>query len=207
MAKLPDDIEHLHERWREGDRDDLGLFAALRGLMRRRAAAGIRKITGERANDQDVDEAVFRAFHELLEQDPSQIMRLAGLAATIAYRRGLDVGKGLNRAREFPSDESVVGRADPVDPLPEDLVLEAEEAADRERLFRLAMECMDGLPPGQAEVIRATVLQSCELSDWAAEQGKSYQAAHKQLMKGLKALRTCVESKKDTNVGGGDHVC
>lgn len=206
MADLPGDIERLHDRWRQGDRDDLGLFEAVRDLMRRRAASGIRKITGGRANDQDVDEALFGAFKQLLAQDPSQITTLTGLAGTIAYRRGLDVGKALNRAREFPGGELLVDSADPAAPLPEDYILDAEDAAEREHLVRLVMECIESLPPGQSEVIRATILRDQELSDWAAEQGKSYEAARKQRIKGLSALRACVESKKDTTMEGGDHV-
>lgn len=205
MAELPDDIENLLERWRQGDRDDLRLFAALRDLMRRRAASGLRKITGKRANDQDVDEALYRAFQELLERDPSQIKTLGGLAATIAYRRGLDIGKALNRAREFPDGDSVGDSPGPDDARPEDLIVQAEEAAEREHLYRLAMDCMEDLPPGQAEAVRATVLRAQELSDWAVEQGKSYEAARKQRMKGLSALRACVESKKNRTMEGGDH--
>lgn len=212
MGEVPEnDIRRLHERWRRDDRDDRGWLVVLRGSMTRSARAAIRRMTGEHPNREDVDEAVFAAFREFLGRDPHDIKEPVGLAATISYRRGLDVGRRLNRHREFedlvPDTDTVAAeRDDPSDLTPEDEVLEAERAAERERIYEFAAECIDALPPGQAEVIKATVLGEQELSDWANEKGKSYQAAHKQRSKALAALLGCVKAKNGEMREGGDHV-
>jgi DNA-directed RNA polymerase specialized sigma24 family protein len=193
-----DEPDCILDRWRAGERDDRALFLALRGPMRRAAAGGIRRMTGASANAEDVDEAVVVAFTELVRQDPDGIANLVGLGSRMAWRRGQDLGRRLNRAREWPDSdavEAVVG-GDRTAPDPEEEVLEAERHAERERIFGLAMACVEGLPPGQAEVIEATVLRSQALTAWADEQGKSYQAAHKQRAKALQALIRCVNRKR-----------
>jgi DNA-directed RNA polymerase specialized sigma24 family protein len=208
MGEMPDDeLDWLHDRWRRGDRDDRALFVELRGPMRRSAGAAIRRMTGYRPNPDDVDDAVVTAFRELLARDPQEIKTLVGLAARIALRRGQDVGRRLNRAREFPDTEVVEAEADDRTAAdPEDEVLAAERAAERERIYVLAVECFAGLRPGQAEVVEATVLRGQGLADWAQQQGKSYQAAHKQRNKALDALLRCVNAKRRDLREGGDHV-
>jgi DNA-directed RNA polymerase specialized sigma24 family protein len=203
MGKVaPDEIEWLHDRWQRGDRDDRALFVELRGPMRRHAAAAIRRMTGARAHPDDVDEALVAAFTELLARDPGEITTLAGFASRIAWRRGQDVGRRRNRAREFPDSDAIAAQADDRTALdPEAELLEAERAAERERLLRVALRCVERLPPGQAEVVEATVLRDQGLSDWAGQQGKSYQAAHKQRGKALAALRRCVNAQEGDGHG------
>jgi DNA-directed RNA polymerase specialized sigma24 family protein len=155
-------------------------------------------MTGSRPTSEDVEEAVFTAFKEFLERDPKQVENPIGLAVTIASRRGLDVGRRLNRHLEFPDTDAVTAEGHDRTALdPEDELIEAERAAERERLYQLAVECIEELPRGQAEVVKATLLREQELSDWANNQGKSYQAAHKQRTKALESLLRCVESKQD----------
>jgi DNA-directed RNA polymerase specialized sigma24 family protein len=209
------EVGHLLDRWKQGDRDDGGWYRTLRGPMRRAAWRGIQRMTGRRPPDEDVDEVLHDAFLEFLDRDPSEITSPIGLAKSIAYRRGQDRGRRLNRSREFPDSESIEaesdqrqGRVIPVmqDPLPgpEDALLEAERADEQERLLKLTLECLDGLPPGQAEVVRATILRQKNMSDWAHEKGKSYTAADEQRKRALQALQRCVEARMGEE--GGDHV-
>jgi DNA-directed RNA polymerase specialized sigma24 family protein len=208
MGDVPEDaVGRLHDRWRRGDRDDRAWFEVLRGPMTRAASAAIRRMTGHRPDARDVDEAVFTAFKEFLELDSEAISEPVGLAATISYRRGQDAGRRHNRNREFPNTDEVMAESDDRTALdPEAEVLEAERAAEREHVYQLAMECIGDLPQGQAEVVKATILEERDLSDWAHENGKSYQAAHKQRTKALEALRVCVKSKQDERGKGGDDV-
>jgi DNA-directed RNA polymerase specialized sigma24 family protein len=208
MGEMPDDeLDWLHDRWRRGDRDDRALFVELRGPMRRAANAGIRRMTSSRPNAEDVDEAVLVAFRELLGRDPHEIHTLVGLAARMALRRGQDIGRRLNRRRELPDIDAIGADAHDRAALdPEDELLEAERAADRELLYRLALECVAALVPGQAEVVEATVLRGQELADWAKQKRKSYQAAHKQRSKALHALLRCVNAKRHDLREGGGHA-
>jgi DNA-directed RNA polymerase specialized sigma24 family protein len=199
-----DEIDLLHDRWQRGDRDERALFIELRGPMRRAAAGAIRRMTGARAHPDDVDEAMVAAFTEVLDRDPGEITTLVGFAARVAWRRGQDVGRRLNRAREFPDSETIsaVVADDRAVTDPEAELLAAERAAERERMFRRAMACVQRLPSGQAAVIEATVLRGQGLADWAHQQGKSYQAAHKQRGKALQALLRCVRGQRE----GGGHA-
>jgi RNA polymerase sigma factor (sigma-70 family) len=208
MGEMPEDpVAQLLDRWRRGDRDDRAWLIALRRPMTRAAWAAIQRVTGGRPRAEDVEEAVFTAFKEFLERDPNRTEKPIGLAVTIATRRGLDVGRKLNRHREFPNTEIVTAEGHDRTALnPEDEVVEAERAEEREKLYRIAFECLKRLSPGQAEVIKATILQDQNLSDWANEQGKSYQAAHKQRTKALTALLGCVTSRLDEHGMGGDQV-
>lgn len=204
MGEVPEDEAELRERWRQGERDDRALFALLCDPMRRRARQAISRTTGTRPNSDDVDEAVSKAFLELLNKDPTGINTLVGLGASIAYRRGQDVGRRLNREREFPADNTQV--ADATASNPEEEVLQAERAAEEEHVHRLVRECIEELPSGQAAVVRATILERQQLSDWAHENGKTPQAAGKQRTKALMALRTCVESRRTSSGAGGDRL-
>lgn len=200
------EIQRLHDLWRSGTLDDLVWFGVLRGPVTQSARGGIWRMTGKRPRPVDVDEAAFRALKEFFEQDPNLIKSPLGLAKTIAFRRGQDVGRRLNQEKEFPTDDDeALGRmldSKPVDPEAE--IVAAEEAARQVHLQRLAMFCLDDLSPGQAEVVRATVLGDEELSDWALTQGKTYQAADQQRDRGLSALKRCVEAKLAAEEEGGD---
>jgi len=204
MGEVPDDeVRRLHDLWRRGDRDDRAWLGVLREPMTRAARAAIRRISASRPTSEDVEEAVFAAFKEFLERDPKQVENPIGLAVTISSRRGLDIGRRLNRHLEFPDTDVVAAEGHDRTALdPEDELIEAERAAERERLYRFAVECIKELPRGQAEVVKATLLREQELSDWAHEQGKSYQAAHKQRTKALESLLRCVESKRDDHWRG-----
>lgn len=183
MADDPNlEIQRLHDLWRSGTLDDLSWFGVLRGPVTQSARNGIWRMTGKRPRGVDVDEAAFSVFKEFFELDPNLIKSPLGLARTIAFRRGQDVGRRLNQEKEFPTDdEGALGpKLDSKPVNPEDEVVAAEEAAYQVHLQRLAMACLDVLTPGQAEVIRATVLEDEELSDWALTRGKTYQAADQQ---------------------------
>jgi DNA-directed RNA polymerase specialized sigma24 family protein len=206
VAVALDEPDCLLDRWQGGERDDRALFLVLREPMRRAAAGGIRRMTGMRANADDVDDAVYTAFTELTRRDPAQISTLVGLACQMAWRRGQDLGRRLNRARELPDSDVVEAYAGDQRSAsdPEQDLLEAERFAEREHMFRLAMECVGRLPPGQADVVHATVLRSQELTAWAEAQGKSYQAAHKQRAKALQALIRCVTARRRHDEQGGN---
>lgn len=197
-----DEVGLLLERWREGDRDDYAWFALLREPMRRAARAGIQRMTGKPPDLRDVDDALAKAFWEFLEKDSKRIHSPLGLAVRIAFRRGQDMGRSINHRKEFPgSDQPEIMNATGPALDPEEEVVEAEE---KERVLRLARDCLRELSEGQVEVIKATVLGQQNLSDWANETGKSYQAADQQRNRALKALRRCVQSKLDKE--GGGHV-
>ena len=207
-----DDGNDLLDRWRRGDRDDSAWFRLLRRPMTVAAGRGIRRMTGRPANDGDVGEAVYKAFQEFIDCDPDNVTTPVGLAVQIAYRRGQDVGRALNQIREFPDSELGVRlERDPRISLtsdrprhPEDELLKAEQAMERERLAELALGCVEQLLAGQRDVVRATILGDMSLSDWANEGGKSYQAADQQRKRALAALMKCV--KGNAWRGGGDHV-
>lgn len=203
MADASDDqAQLLLKRWQAGDRDDYAWFELLREPMRRMARAGIQRMTGKSADPRDSDEILIVAFHEFLKKDPSKIRRPIGLAARIAFRRGQDRGREINREGEFPdSDHPQVMSAIAPAAETEEEVIEAEE---REWLLRLARDCLPELPEGQADVIKATIFGNQTLSDWARDAGKRYQAADQQRNRALKALRKCVESKRDSKGGGHD---
>lgn len=200
-----DEVKHLLDRWKRGDRDDSAWYRLLCGPMRRAAWRGIQRMIGRPPNDDDVGEVVHEAFIEFLGCGPRNVRSPVGLAARIAFRRGQDFGRKLNRRLEFPDSDAVVAESerDPP-PGPEDEFLEAERAAERERMRTWALECMSGLTAGQAEVVRATILGQQNISDWAHEKGKKYQAADQQRKRALMTLLRCVKAKLETE--GGDHV-
>ena len=179
--------------------------------MTRAARRGIQGMTGRPPREDDVDSAVHDAFIEFLDKDPGPITTPIGLAYQVAFRRGQDMGRSLNRRKEFPNSEVVDGdeKAGGMRLLigapasPEDEVMEAERAADQERWAALARQCVEELPTGQMEVLTATILDQQSLSDWAVEKEKSYQAADQQRNRALKTLERCVKEKL---AKGGGHA-
>jgi hypothetical protein len=144
MEAVSEDVAgHLLDRWRGGDQDETGWFRLLRAPMTRAAWGGIQRMTGHPPNDDDVGEVVYKAFREFVALDPTGITSPVGLACRIAFRRGQDMGRALNRRREFPDSDAVaVERDRDPPPTPEDQVLEAERAAGRERMQAFALEAV-----------------------------------------------------------------
>lgn len=210
-----DEVGHLLDRWRQGTRDDAGWFRVLRVPMRRAAWRGIQYMTGHPPSDVDVDEALYEAFTEFIRRDPNTVTSPVGLARAIAFRRGQDLGRSLNKDREFLDSDEINTEDDSSPdrprvifqgsvPGPEDVVLAAEDEEEKEEVLGIARECLEQLPVGQAEVVRATILGQQNISDWAHDQGKSYQAADQQRNRALSALRRCIAEKRQEK--GGDHV-
>jgi DNA-directed RNA polymerase specialized sigma24 family protein len=77
-------------------------------------------------------------------------------------------------------------------------------AAERERLFRHAADCMDTLTPDQRDVIEATVQRQQSLSDWVAARGTSYEAGRRMRARALAALRRCLDAKLEDERGNTD---
>ena len=194
MAPTEPDWDRLLDDWRAGRAQTADLYAALRSPMYRAARQGVVSITSQRPDPQDVEEAVFAAFKELEQKNPTAVRSIVGLARRIAYRRGQDQGRAVVRRREQ------IERAmeDPVF-IEATTVTEKEVAleAEREHFYEQAMRCLDVLTVDQADVVRATVMGDEGLSDWAFRNGKSHQAASRQRDRALKALLRCIDHGHD----------
>jgi DNA-directed RNA polymerase specialized sigma24 family protein len=158
--------------------------------MYQAARQGVVSITAQHPDDQDVEDAVFTAFKELEQKDPTTVTSIVGLARRVAYRRGQDRGRAAVRRRE----QIYRALEDPAF-IEATTVTEQEVALEtaRERLYEQAMRCLDELTDDQADVLRATVMGDEGLSDWAFRNGKSHQAASRQRDRALKALARCIE--------------
>jgi DNA-directed RNA polymerase specialized sigma24 family protein len=194
MAPPGPDWDRLLDDWRAGRAQTADLYAALRRPMYQAARQGVVSITAQHPDDQDVEDAVFTAFKELEQKDPTIVTSIVGIARRIAYRRGQDRGRAAVRRREQ------IDRAleDPAF-IEATTVTEQEVAleAAREELYERAMRCLDELTDDQADVLRATVMGDEGLSDWAFRNGKSHQAASRQRDRALKALARCVEQGQE----------
>lgn len=100
MAQAEPDWDRLLDDWRGGRAQTADLYAALRSPMYRAARQGVVSITSQRPDPQDVEDAVFTAFKELEQKDPTTVTSIVGLARRIAYRRGQDRGRAAVRRRE-----------------------------------------------------------------------------------------------------------
>jgi hypothetical protein len=191
MAGYSDhDAEDLLAAW-NAHREAEKLFAALRDPMRQAARQGIRRILRRTPDEADVNDVLFKAFKEVLEDDSEEVRRSPlGFAKVVAYRRGMDRARCIIREREqikdqaWELDQRRVTAAD------------ARAAAERERLLRYAEDCMGGLTAEQRDVIEATVQRQESLSDWVAARGTSYEAGRRLRARGIAALRRCIEAKR-----------
>lgn len=198
MTPAEPDWDRLLDDWRSGRAQTAELYGALRGPMYRAARQGVRSITAQRPDAQDVEDAVFTAFKELEQKDPTTVTSIVGLARRIAYRRGQDRGRTAVRRREQ------IDRAMEDPAFVEAMAVTEQEVgveAERERLYVQASACLDELTPDQADVVRATVMGDEGLSDWAFRNGKSHQAASRQRDRALKALARCIERQQRDQEG------
>jgi DNA-directed RNA polymerase specialized sigma24 family protein len=198
MAPTEPDWDRLLDEWRAGRAQTADLYRALRGPMYRAARQGVRSITAQRPDTQDVEDAVFTAFKELEQKDPATVTSIVGLARRIAYRRGQDRGRAAVRRRE----QIAQAMEDPT--IVEAMAVTEQEVAaeaERERLYVRAAACLDELTPDQADVVRATVMGDEGLSDWAFRNEKSHQAASRQRDRALKALARCIERQQRDQEG------
>ncbi len=185
-----DDIEDLLAAWHDhGEADKL--FAALRDPMRQAARQGIRRIIRETPDEADVDDALYKAFRQVLEADSAEDRRSPlGFATVVAHRRGMDWARSIIREREqiknqaWELDQRRVTDADTL------------AAAERERLLRYAEDCMDSLTTEQRDVIAATVQRHESLSNWVAARETSYEAGRRLRGRGIAALQRCIEAKR-----------
>lgn len=190
MTGHDDDVSgELHQKWLAGTATELELFVALRDPMRRGARRGLRRILSEQPDEYDVDEAVERAFIQLMEKGASEVQPpLRGFASAVAYNRGRDRARALVRKRERIKDAA--WQADMVMPTG----TEAEDHERRDRLLDRLPGCIDSLPELQREMIEAVYVRLMPLSDWTTERGKSYESGRRLRIRALKALRTCLEA-------------
>lgn len=198
MAPAEPDWDRLLDEWRAGRAQTADLYRALRGPMYRAGRQGVRSITAQRPDTQDVEDAVFTAFKELEQKDPATVRSIVGLARRIAYRRGQDRGRAAVRRRE----QIAQAMEDPT--IVEAMAVTEQEVAaeaERERLYVRATACLDELTRDQADVVRATVMGDEGLSDWAFRSGKSHQAASRQRDRALKALARCIERQQRDQEG------
>jgi DNA-directed RNA polymerase specialized sigma24 family protein len=142
-----DDVEDLLAAW-HAHKESEKLFAVLPDPMRQAARQGIRRILRRTPDEADVNDVLFKAFKEVLEDNTGEVRRSPlGFAAVVAYRRGLDRARSIIREREqignqaWELDQRRVTAADIV------------AAAERERLLCDAEDCMDRLTAEQRDVI------------------------------------------------------
>ena len=155
--------------------------------MRRAARRALREGLAERPNEDDVDEAVVRAFRTLLQKDPDEVKRsLRGYASAIAYRRGQDRARKLVRERERIKQTNWQLKV--ITPTPSD----QEDHERRERTLDLLSDCMATLKDNQRNLIEEVVQQQVPLSDWSARRGTSYEAGRKMRIRALKKLKDCL---------------
>jgi len=184
------DAEQLLAAWHaHGDAERL--FGALRDPMRREARRGIRRILHRTPDEADVNDALFKAFTEVLRADSEQLTQSPlGFAKAVAHRRGMDRARAIIREREqiknqaWELDQRRVTAAD------------AAVSAERERLYRYAEDCMKGLTADQRDVIERTVQRLESLSDWVADRGTSYEAGRRLRARGIAALGRCIQAKR-----------
>ncbi|MCH8899417.1 MAG: sigma-70 family RNA polymerase sigma factor [Acidobacteria bacterium] len=185
--------EDLLERWRAGELSRSELYSAVEGRMRHGARQGLWVTTSKTPNEDDVGEVLFNAFEELETKGPHGVDRsLIGFARKIAYRRGQDLGRKLNRQWERQIYEVDWERED-FEVSPEEEAAEAE----RDALGQLAIECMEVLTDDQADVINATLVGDQTLSDWVVARGVTHQAASRTRQRALRALERCIDRKRD----------
>ena len=190
MASREDEVfPILLDRWRAGSATELELFVALRDPMRHGARRGIRGILSEQPDEHDVDEAVERAFTQLIDKGPSEVRsNLRGTAAAFAFNRGRDRARWLIRERE--RIRNAAWQAELISPTG----AEADDHEKRERLLDALTGCIEGLNALEREVIDVVFSQLVPLSDWTAKRGKSYESGRKVRSRALMKLRACIES-------------
>jgi DNA-directed RNA polymerase specialized sigma24 family protein len=201
MEQVGTEGEELLDAWRQGRAERRDLYQVVQAPMRQAARQGIGSITASRPDPQDVENTVYDAFIELEQKDPARVVSLVGLAKKMAFRRGQDAGRKIIRERE-QMNKMAIDLATTADPEFHDDDVRA--AAAQEVLTERALDCMEGLPEEQRDVVQATIMERESLSDWALRTGKSHQAASQQRARALAALRRCVQSKGSPNGTGGD---
>lgn len=191
MVAEADEPEHVLEQWRAGRANELALLAVVRDAMYQAARRSIWQMTGDRPDPQAVHEAVGKAFVELWAKDPAGIDNVVGLATRIADRRGRD------QARKHISEQKKARAL--TEKLGDQLLFgQLDEDAAQHRAERIAVtrDCLNALTEDQRVVIEQTLMNGVSMSDWAHEQGKSYEAARAQRQRGLDSVKRCLERKK-----------
>lgn len=175
--------------WRARD-DAREVFETLVTPMRQAARQGIRSM-GVVPDEHDVEKVVFKAFTEYLRKAASEpVQNPVGLANRIANLRGRDHARAIRREREGINDSTwVIDELSVSDQ-------EGEASARSEELARMAMECMERLTSDQRDVIEATLMEQMSLSDWANARRRTHQAASAMRLRGLQALRRCIDAKR-----------
>jgi DNA-directed RNA polymerase specialized sigma24 family protein len=171
------------------------LFESVRDPMRQAARRALWNGLSERPDEQDVDDAVFRAFKQLMEKDLSMTTNVIGLAMTIAKRRGQDRSREIVRARNRLRDQSWRINNDRIERS------DIEAASAEHLLLTYAEDCMRSLSEDHLSVIVDTVMELRSLSDWALERGVSYEAARRMRERAMKNLERCVSTKQHEDSG------
>ncbi len=167
------------------------LFVAVGDAMRAAARHGIRTvIVGEDPDENDVEDVVVQAFHELWRKDLEGVTSVVGLARRIAKMRGIDRGRRISR--EHKRDAAVVHDVNRLQG--GDDLTEAEHAAILVTVQRCKEE---DLNDGQRAAIAATMEGTDEgrisLQDHATALGKTYEACRTMRIRGLNNLIECVK--------------
>jgi len=199
MDESGTDADGLLQRWRQGQLDERGLYAAVRGSMYQAARSGISSITSSYPDPQDVEDAVYDAFVQLWAKDPADVSSVTGLAKVIARRRGQDIGRRVVREREQ------IGEL-----LTDPLAMAAVEFQDQdvraaeedERVLAMAEECIERLTEEQRDLVTKTIMGQEQLSDWALRKGTSHQAASRQRRRAIESIKRCIAAKRSRETMG-----
>ena len=178
----------LLARWLAGEASEYDLFDELREPMTESASRGIFRIIKQRPNRDDTNLAVGDSFDELFSKGPEAVKTsLRGLAKTIAYRNGMDVGRTI--IKRATDDRSLIEAAERGMFEPPD---EADEL-EREAMHRRVAECMKRLTEGQAKLIKAKHFEQVGLKEFADQSPVSYESTRRQYNRGMASLQRCME--------------
>jgi DNA-directed RNA polymerase specialized sigma24 family protein len=193
-----DDPERLIVAW-NSSATPLEVFKELQDPMRQAARRGLRFVLSQAANEDDVDDAVARAFSEVLKNTSDEVKKdPVAFAKVVARLRGVDRGRAIIRERE--KVKGVLREADRHRVTDEDLAA----AAAKERLLRAAEKAMEELTAEQRDVIERTVMGRESLSNWTLERGTSYEAGRRLRARGLEALRKQINGGDTGRPEGGN---
>lgn len=199
MDESGTDADGLLQRWRQGQLDERGLYAAVRGPMYQAARSGISSITSSYPEPQDVEDAVYDAFVQLWAKGSAGVSSVTGLAKVIARRRGQDIGRRVVREREQIGELLTNPLAMAAVEFQDQDVRAAEED---ERVLAMAEECIERLTEEQRDLVTKTIMGQEQLSDWALRKGTSHQAASRQRRRAIEAIKRCMAAKRSRETMG-----
>lgn len=149
-------------------------------------------------NDADAEDVVHDAVRRVLARgipfgSEEQVrVYLGRTIGNVAFERYKNMRR--ERRRKMPVDEQILGSADRVSPY--DVLEQAEQSAERERILRMIRRGLERLPSKQSEALRLTILESSGTSirDVGMHHGIPYSTLRHRSKQGLRSLRRFLQS-------------